>query len=58
MTPRIWRIICTYVLYLFVLILLDAKHGDIVVHSVPVGHKRAKKLSELLVWIFPFRELL
>ena len=24
-------------------------------HSVPVGHKWAKKLSELLVWIFLFR---
>ena len=24
-------------------------------HSVPIGHKRAKKLSELLVWIFLFR---
>ena len=44
-----------YVLYLFVLILLDAKNGDIVVHSVPVGHKQAKKLSELLVWVFLFK---
>ena len=26
-------------------------------HSVPVGHKRAKKLLELLVWIFLFRYL-